>query len=100
MEITVYRCRDGNIYRQVISDCHLEKQDKWQMDNNFFLVVPGDRQRVFVGDRIFPGVGPWVTDWDRFIPSQVPQLLIVTQAVAYYVDGEHHHTEAAGGETL
>ena len=92
--ITVYRCNNGVVQRQVLDHCCLRVTGRLHDTNMFCLIAFSDRQSVFPGDRILPGEGPEVIDWERFIPSLEPELLVVTHATPYYFEGNHHHTEA------
>ena len=65
-------------------------------DTKFLLIMPGVSQRVFVGDRIFDGVGPYITeeDWPRFLPSEITGLGQVAYVRPTWWDGAVTHVEA------
>ena len=67
--------------------------------NSFLLVVPGDTQAVFTGDKVMMGIGPEIAtrdDWAAFIPSKFPGLVVVRYADPKYWNGQIVHTEAGG----
>lgn len=99
--VTVYRKTGSQISRQVVENCYLQLQDVQEagitgsrQERKFLLVMPGQTQRVFAGDRIFDGVGPHVTDWASFIPVKVPGLVQAAYAQPYYMNGALCHVEA------
>ena len=92
--LTIYRKVGDRVVRRVVEGCFLTVKQRWQQVPQIFMVVPGEHQMVFPGDRILQGIGGTVEDWEGFIPSLVPGLLIPTYAKAFYLDGQHHHTEA------
>ena len=79
--VTLYRMEDGMLNRQVLEGCHYEYEDRlvWdvpggRLERKFLLVVPGAQQQVFVGDRVYDGIGPEVVDWETFLSVNVPGL--------------------------
>ena len=101
--VTVYRKTESGILRNVIHGCYYTWQQEQTVDTygcrketKFLLVMPGDTQRVFVGDRIFDGVGPEIaTDgWAGFIPAAVPGLAEAEYVLPCYFDGRLCHVEA------
>ena len=67
--------------------------------NSFLLVIPGDKQSVFTGDKVMLGVGPIVNDaesWSNLIPTKVPGLCVVRSADPKFWRGRMVHTEAGG----
>ncbi len=64
--------------------------------NSFLLVLPCNEQTVFVGDKVFRGVGPDVTNWAQFIPVNVPDLVVVKSVDPKFWDGKLVHIEAGG----
>ena len=67
--------------------------------NSFLLVIPGDDQPVFVGDKVMLGEGPEITtreEWAAFIPAKVPGLVVVSYVDPKYWNGRLVHTEAGG----
>lgn len=67
--------------------------------NSFLLVVPGERQTVFPGDKVILGEGAEIAtdkDWAAFIPAKVPGLVVVSYADPKYWNGKIVHTEAGG----
>lgn len=101
--VTVYRKREDGITRLVADGCYYAWQEEQTVDEEgcrrettFLLVMPGDTQRVFVGDRVFDGVGPEVdTDgWAAFIPAKVAGLAEVSYVMPCYWDGKLCHVEA------
>lgn len=101
--VTVYRLENGAVQRQVIKDCyyfwetrHVKDATGTRQDTKFLLIMPGCTQRVFPGDRIFDGVGPYITaeEWHRFLPALVAGLGQVAYVRPCLWDGEVTHVEA------
>lgn len=67
--------------------------------NSFLLVIPGSAQSVFVGDKVYDGIGPEIADreaWAKFIPANAPGLVVVSYADSKKWNGKIVHTEAGG----
>lgn len=101
--VTVYRRQDGKVIRQVAENCYLSREDilsrdvtGYRKDTKFLLIMPGNTQQVFPGDRVFAGVGPEITpeQWAGFIPVKVEALMEVSFAKPCYWNGELSHVEA------
>lgn len=101
--VTVYRKEKGVIQRLVVEGCYYVWQQVQRTDvlgtrqeTLFLLVMPGSCQRVFVGDRIYDGVGPEVDTivWQDFIPVKVPGLSEVAYVRPSWWGGEVCHVEA------
>lgn len=101
--VTVYRRQGENITRFVLEGCAYSWKQVREMDvlgcrkeTKFLLIVPGDTQRVFVGDRIYDGIGPEVSveEWAGFLPVNVPGLGEVGYVQPCFWDGTLCHTEA------
>lgn len=101
--VTIYRKTDNGISRAVVYGCYYSWQEVQTVDEDgcrketkFLLVMPGDAQRVFVGDRIYDGVGPEtdLNSWPAFIPAAVPGLAEVEYVLPCYMDGKLCHVEA------
>ena len=95
--VTVYRHSKGKLQRLVVEGCYYAWEDSADMggfDRKCLLVMPGDCQRVFVGDRIFDGVGPEEVDWENFIPVKVPGLSEVAYTRPWFYGGSIAHVEA------
>ena len=101
--VTVYRCREDTVSREVFENCYyackdVQKQTEEgvRFERTFLLMVPGDTQTVFPGDRIFDGEGPVITaaEWERFLPSAVPGLSEAAYACVHRWDKAITHTEA------
>ena len=104
--VTVYH-KDGDAYtRTVYERAFLDFKKTQTVDktgskeaNSFLLVIPGDTQAVFVGDKVYDGIGPEIADreaWAAFIPVKVPGLVVVSYADAKKWNGKIVHTEAGG----
>ena len=104
--VTVYH-KDGDaITRTVHSRAFLEFRKTQTTDktgskeaNSFLLVIPGDTQAVFVGDKALLGEGPEITtakEWTAFVPVKVPGLVVVDYVDPKYWNGTIVHTEAGG----
>lgn len=102
--VTVYH-RDADRYaRTVYRNAFLDFRKTQTVDktgsreeHSFLLVIHGDSQTVFVGDKVMLGEGPEITGkeaWAAFIPSRVPGLAVVGYAEPKYWNGKIVHTEA------
>ena len=106
--VTVYRkSEDKEEYtRKVYSRAFLDRKKTVSVDktgsresNAFLLVIPGNEQMVFAGDKVFEGIGPEIAtadEWRKFIPSTVPELVVVSYADSKRWNGQIVHTEAGG----
>lgn len=96
--VTVYH-REGEIVRRtVIPNAFLELRRKRSLDRQgsrdsfgFLLVIPGEAQSVFVGDKILHGTGPEIdrAGWNSFTDCCVAQW-----AEQKFWEGRPVHTEA------
>ena len=104
--VTVYH-KDGDTYTRTVYDrAFLDFKKTQSVDktgskeaSSFLLVIPGDTQAVFVGDKVLMGEGLEIADskaWAALIPSKVPGLVVVSYADPKYWNGEMVHTEAGG----
>ncbi len=67
--------------------------------NGSLIVVPGAAQPFKVGDRVYMGNGPDITDraaWSMFIPAKVPGLVVIKYVDPKYYKGVLVHWEAGG----
>ena len=102
--VTCYRKTEDGILRQVLEDCFLsvchstpgEGYGKSQ-EKTFRLIIPGDTP-LSCGDRIYPGIGPEVTEWQSFVPAVIPQLYEVSFVKPCFWDGQITHWEAGSGK--
>ena len=103
--VTLYRKEDQCIRRQVLENCFFRLEQRRNVDTlgyrsepAFLLIVPGQTQQVFEGDRILEGAGPEVGPdaWSQFIPALVSGLAVVTYVTPYHWDGVLCHVEAGG----
>ena len=101
--VTVYRLQAGQVLRTVVEGCFYRWQTALRTDalgrreeTVFLLVMPGDTQRVFPGDRIYPGIGPEVSaqDWPRWLPVNVPGLAEAEYVSPHFWEGRLCHVEA------
>ena len=101
--VTIYRWENGGVQRCVVDGCYYFWETRQvrdatgtRVDTKFLLVMPGCSQRVFVGDLVFDGVGPYITeeDWHRFLPGQVMGLGQVAYVRPVWWDGQVSHVEA------
>ena len=95
--VTVYRFSKNKLQRLVVEGCYYAYEDGLDMggfDRKFLLVMPGDCQRVFPGDRIFDGIGPEEVDWERFIPVKVAGLSEAAYVRPWFWGGSMQHVEA------
>ena len=104
--VTVYH-KDGDSYIRTVYDrAYLDFRKNQTVDktgsresNSFLLVIPGDSQMVFVGDKVMLGEGPEVATrekWLEFIPSKVPGLVVVSYVDPKYWGTQIVHVEAGG----
>lgn len=106
--VTVYRKVEGKeeYTRKVYSQAFLDRKKTVSVDktgsreaNAFLLVIPGNEQTVFAGDKVYEGIGPEISTadaWRSFIPSKVPNLVVVSYADPKCWNGQIVHTEAGG----
>lgn len=106
--VTVYHKQVGNdVYtRQVYDRAFFEFKKTALVEktgsseaSTFLLVIPGQTQTVFPGDKVLLGIGPEIgtaEQWREFIPSKVPNLGVVKFADPKYWAGQMVHVEAGG----
>lgn len=104
--VTVYHKDGDTITRTVYNRAFLDFRKTQTTDktgskeaNSFLLVIPGDSQTVFVGDKVLLGEGPEITtakEWTAFVPVRVPGLVVVDYVDPKYWNGTIVHTEAGG----
>ena len=101
--VTVYHKDGDTITRTVHPRAFLDFRKTRNVDktgahdaNSFLLVIPGDTQAVFVGDKVMMGAGPADILWPSFIPAKVQGLVVVRYADPKYFGGQLVHTEAGG----
>ena len=94
--VTVYRKEDTGVCRFVLENCYLEMEVCEHTDVlgkqqafRFLLIMPGQEQLVFPGDRIVEGVGAEVEAW-----AQTNGFAQVEYATLCRWDGCICHTEA------
>lgn len=104
--VTVYRRQGDSVLRRVFFKAFLDQRRSRDLNrkggtesNAFLLVIPGDEQSVFIGDKVLPGEGPEIQgaqEWAAFIPANVPDLVVVSHAGVKRWQGRIVHTEAGG----
>lgn len=105
--VTVYHKETDNAYtRKVYKNAFLDFRKTQSVDktgskeaNSFLLVIPGDEQMVFAGDKALLGEGPEIStreEWAAFVPAKVPGLVIASYADAKYWGTQIVHVEAGG----
>lgn len=101
--VTVYGLLDGKVTRRVVEnayyayeDVRRETEEGSRLDRRFLLILPGDSQVIFPGDRVYDGLGPEITAdaWETFLPVTVPGLSEAEYARVWRWDGRIAHTEA------
>ena len=98
--VTVYRrLADGTVLREQVDGCFYNWQTQvspQRRSRKFLLVIPGEKQKVYAGDRIYDGVGPRAEDvfWDSFVPAGVEGLSQAEWVRPWYYGGRICHTEA------
>lgn len=104
--VTVYHKDGDTIKRTVFEIAFMDFRKTQSVDktgsseaNSFLLVIPGEEQAAFVGDKVLLGEGPEITTreaWAKFIPAKMPGLVVVKYADPKYWNGKLVHTEAGG----
>ena len=104
--VTVYHKEDDKYIRTVYEKAFLDYKKTQSVDktgskeaNSFLLVVPGDSQAVFSGDKVLLGRGEEIANreqWAALIPSKKAGLVVVSYVDCKYYDGKMVHTEAGG----
>lgn len=103
--VTVYHKDGDTITRTVHDRAFLDFKKTRSVDKTgskdataFLLIIPGEAQTAFVGDKVILGEGPEITSaqWAKFIPSLVPGLAVVSYADPKYWGTQFVHTEAGG----
>lgn len=95
--VTVYHREGEELQRLVMEGCYYAYEDcmdEHGFTRKFLLVMPGAGQRVFVGDRIYDGIGPQKVDWEELIPVKVPGLGEVAYVRPWVCGGMMQHLEA------
>ena len=107
--VTVYRRQEQGIFRQVLENVFFTWEEQTVTDTlgtrkgaDFLLILPGEEQTVFPGDRIFAGTGPEIgeEDWAAFLPCAVSGLGQVSYVCVYRHDGRICHTEAGSRQSV
>ena len=104
--VTVYH-KDGDSYTKTIHEnAFLDFRKNQTVDktgsketNSFLLVIPGNSQMVFVGDKVLLGKGGDVTtreQWAALIPAVTPGLVVVKYVDPKYWGAKMVHVEAGG----
>ena len=104
--VTVYHKDGDTITRTVHTNAFFDFKKTRNVEktgsreaNSFLLVIPGNTQAVFVGDKVLKGIGREVStreEWASFIPSKVPGLAVVSYADPKFWGEQLVHTEAGG----
>lgn len=104
--VTVYRKDGDSITRTVHDRAFLDFRKTQTTDktgskesNSFLLVIPGDTQAVFVGDKVLLGEGTEIRsreEWAALVPVKIPGLVVVGYVDVKYWRGQIVHTEAGG----
>lgn len=103
--VTIYH-KDGDTYSRKTVKAFLEYKKTQNVDktgskeaSSFLLIVPGDTQACFIGDKVLPGDGKEIATaeaWRSFIPANVPGLCVVQYVDVKHWNGQIVHTEAGG----
>ena len=104
--VTVYHKDGDTVTCAVHTNAFFEHKKTQNIDktgsreaNAFLLVIPGDIQKVFVGDKVLRGRGRTIStreEWAAMIPAKVPGLGVVSYADPKYWGEQLVHTEAGG----
>lgn len=101
--VTIYRRQGNQVLRQVVDNCFFSRQEALTLDVlggrkeiTFQMIVLGNSQQIFPGDRVLEGVGPEIAveQWSGFIPAKVANLVEVSYVTPCYWEGERCHIEA------
>lgn len=105
--VTGYRFGNGEITRTLYPKAYFEETDKQDITNTgeagkteHLIVIPGEVDCA-PGDKFFLGVGAEpegdaATWWRYFIPSKVPQCVVVRSVSQRHWLGEPSHIEIRG----
>lgn len=107
---TIYHFDGTNISKKVVNGVFFDFRKNENVSktgstevNGFLLVIPkavtDGTQPVFNGDKVMLGEGPDILDragWAAFIPSKVPNLVVVKYVDPKYWMAEVAHWEAGG----
>ncbi len=105
--VTVYHREGSTVTATVYKNAFFDMRKSRTVDkegtreaNAFLLVIPGNSQAVFPGDKVLLGEGPQVSaeQWLSFVPAEVENLAIVSHAGVKYWKGSIVHTEAGGSQ--
>lgn len=103
--VTVYHKVENEIRREVHRRAFFDNKKTVNVEktgskeaSGFLLVIPGERQSVYPGDKILRGEGPEIKpeEYAQFIPSKVDGLVVAEYADTKYWAGKIVHTEAGG----
>lgn len=103
--VTVYHKDGQTVTRQVFDRAYMDFRKVQTIDktgskdaSSFLLVIPTNTPVVFVGDKAIMGEGPEVpaSEWAKFIPANVPGLVVVDAVDSKYYGMELVHQEASG----
>ncbi len=101
--VTLYHRQGNTVQRQVVEGCYYTWEEKQVADvygvrcqTLCRLILPGDAHRVYVGDRVYPGVGPEISiaDWPGFLPVSVTGLAQIDYVTPCCWEGAVCHIEA------
>lgn len=103
--VTVYH-KDGETFSTGVYTAFFDNKKNLTIDktglkdgNSFLLVIPGNHQMVFPGDKVLRGTGQPITtndQWRKMIPSTVQDLVVVQTVDVKYWNGQIIHVEAGG----
>ena len=105
--VTIYHCDGKDTFaQQVIHNAFLDFRKNQNVNktgshevNSFLLVIPTDKVIVSPKDKILQGEGPEIATreaWSKFIPANVPGLVVVKYVDPKYWYGKLVHLEAGG----
>ncbi len=101
--VTIYHKQGGSVLRQVVEGCfytweEVQEEDEYgvRRETKCLLILPGDTYRVFIGDRVYNGIGPeiGIGDWAAFLPVTVTGLSEINYVMPCYWEGAVCHMEA------
>lgn len=104
--VTVYH-QDGDQYQRTIyHNAYLDYRKNHNVDktgsresNSFLLVIPGENVCLYAKDKVILGAGRVISnreEWAKFIPANVPGLVVIQYVDPKYFNGHQCHVEAGG----
>ena len=104
--VTVYHKEGESITRRVLKNVFFDSKKTQTLgktgnreQSTFLLLVPGDTQTVFPGDKLLPGQGKNIAtreEWSALLPATVPGVVVVADVDCKYWQVRMVHLDASG----